>query len=369
MSSAPLNVLMISVRADYGGGPEHVFRLMESLGSRVNLFAAIPEDVPYYERISGLIRKEKILIIPHRRFSLFYLLKIIFYILKKNITIVHSHGKGAGVYSRPAAFFTLSYCIHSFHGVHTEKYSSLGRVLYSAYERLLSLVTHHFIATGDGERNEAIKAWLAPMRKITLIHNGVAVPRVRTKYPSDGVFTILTITRFDEAKNPALIVEVMSSLKNHHPEKQFRLIVVGDGEGREITETDIALAGLREITEFTGVIDNVSDVYLRSFCYLSTSKMEGLPLSVLEAMSFGLPCVVTDVPGNNDLIKPGENGFLYALNDPSQAAQDIIRLMTDENLWHIYSRNAAEMIIHNYSTEQMSDKVLALYHKTTGSTH
>ncbi len=368
MSLTPLSVLMISSRADYGGGPEHVFRLMESLSSRVKLFAAIPEDIPYYERICTLIGRDRVLIIPHRRFSLKYFYKLILFILKKNIIIVHSHGKGAGVYSRPAAFFTLSHCIHSFHGVHTDKYSRFGAYLYAAYERVLSLMTRHFITTGDGERREALKARLAPARKITLIHNGVAVPKVKANFPSAGVFNIVTITRFDEAKNPALIVPVLTALKNNHPDHKVKLIVVGDGPGREEIEADISLAGLRAMAEFTGVTDNVLDVYLRSFCYLSTSKMEGLPLSVLEALSFGLPCVVTDVPGNNDLIKPGINGFLYGLNEPSQAARDIIRLMTDDNLWHIYSRNAAEMIEQHFSTEQMSDKVLTLYKKTAGST-
>lgn len=369
MSTHPLSVMMISARADYGGGPEHVFRLMESLGNRVKLFAAIPKDVPYYDRISGLIGKDRIVTIPHRRFSIFNLFKIIFFILRKNITVVHSHGKGAGVYSRPAAFFTLSYCIHSFHGIHTDKYSLPGRILYSLFERTLSFMTHHYIATGEGERHEAIKAWLAPLKKISLIHNGVVVPGAKAVYPSDGVFTIVTVTRFDEAKNPSLIAPVMAAIRKSHPEQKYKLIIVGDGPEREETEADISYHCVQEMTEFTGVINNVSDVYLRSFCYLSTSKMEGLPLSVLEALSYGLPCVVTNVPGNNDLIKPGFNGFLYGLHDPSQAARDIIRLMTDENLWHIYSHNAAEMIEHHYSTEQMSGKALALYHKTAEMSH
>lgn len=369
MNRNTIRVLMISARADFGGGPEHVYRLLESLKEKAELFAAIPEDIPYYERICGLIGKEHVVAIPHRRFSFIYLLKIISFIFKKKINVVHSHGKGAGVYSRPAAFFTFSYCVHSFHGIHTGKYSRPAALLYRLYERLLSLITNQFIATGDGERNEALKAGLAPRKKISLVHNGVVIPGIQAAFPTGGEFNIITVTRFDEAKNPGLILPILQSLRGHYPDKKVKLIIVGSGPGSQETASDISLAGLNDMVEFTGSLSSVTDVYLRSFCYLSTSKMEGLPLSVLEALSFGLPCVVTDVPGNNDLIKPGLNGFLYGLHDPSQAADNIARLMTDENLWNIYSKNAATMIQQHYSTEQMGEKVLALYASLTGSAH
>ena len=79
---------------------------------------------------------------------------------------------------------------------------------------------------------------------------------------------------------------------------------------------------------FLGYRNDIPKLLKISNCYISLSKREGLPRSLMEATAAGLPCIVSDIRGNNDLIKNGINGFL--VNDSNECAEKINQLIHDE---------------------------------------
>lgn len=99
------SIIYVTARADYGGGPEHVLTLVKGLRSRYRLFIACPKDRPYCDLYESLLEPGKMFEIPHRRFSIIKLLQLAFFIRSRGIGIVHSHGKGAGIYSRLLKIF------------------------------------------------------------------------------------------------------------------------------------------------------------------------------------------------------------------------------------------------------------------------
>ena len=139
-------ILMISVRADYGGGPEHVFQLVRNISTQFDVYVALPCDKPYWGKFSRLLGSDKLIKIPHRRFSITELFKMLLFIKDNDIKVIHSHGKGAGLYSRLLKLIAPSSTkvIHSFHGVGIGEYSFLPRRLYIIYERLFSYLTNFF---------------------------------------------------------------------------------------------------------------------------------------------------------------------------------------------------------------------------------
>lgn len=352
---------MISSRADYGGGPEHLYRLIQNLHHVCDIYATIPEDEPYFGKISGHIGISKVIKIPHRKFSINALHSIIGFIRQNNIDIVHSHGKGAGTYSRAASFFTGTKCVHSFHGIHTDKYRSLGSSLYIIYEKLSSYFTDAFIATGVGEKSRIQELGLAPSNKVVLIKNGVFIPEKTASFPDSETMNILTITRNDPAKNPELLIPILSKLVELNPVRTPILTIVGHGFTDGTLENSFSAAGLSKNYRLIASLPDLEDVFLNTFCYLSTSKMEGLPLSVLEAQSYGIPCIVSDVPGNSDIIQQGVNGAVYPLNSPEEAAKSIFELSRDENQWKLLSENSRKYISDNFNVRQMADSVFKLY--------
>ena len=104
---------------------------------------------------------------------------------------------------------------------------------------------------------------------------------------------------------------------------------------------------------------NVFEHLYYSDIYLSTSLYEGLPLSILEAMSVGLPIIASNVVGNLDTVENGINGYLYDLNDYSIAVKYLKILALDESLRNLMGYNSFKIQREFFSKEKMLSKYLS----------
>jgi glycosyltransferase involved in cell wall biosynthesis len=101
--------------------------------------------------------------------------------------------------------------------------------------------------------------------------------------------------------------------------------------------------------------------YRRAFCLLSTSRWEGLPLALLEAMAVGVPVVATDVVGNRDAVDPGKSGFLFDLARPVDAARHLLALSRSRDQWHAQSEAARARAESEFSETRMAERTLGMY--------
>jgi glycosyltransferase involved in cell wall biosynthesis len=92
-----------------------------------------------------------------------------------------------------------------------------------------------------------------------------------------------------------------------------------------------------------------------------------MPLSVIESMSYGIPCVVTDVTGNNDLIAENLTGFLYSPEDPQKAAQRIVQLSKDDALWQKLSSEARASASAKFNFRDRALEIEQVYYKALKS--
>ena len=119
---------------------------------------------------------------------------------------------------------------------------------------------------------------------------------------------IISVCRFVEQKNIKEIIQIAKVLH------QFQFKILGDGPLYSEIDDLIKIKGLNNVQ----LLGNCKDVYSHLFnsdIFLSSSLYEGLPLSILEAMSTGLPIVASNVVGNCDTIIHGQSGYLYDLHD------------------------------------------------------
>jgi glycosyltransferase involved in cell wall biosynthesis len=363
MNDPGIKILLITARADYGGGPEHVFRLLHGLQNDFDFFIACPFEEPYFNKYQKIISKEKILRIPHRKFTITDLNRIKYFILKNGIRIIHSHGKGAGIYSRILAALTNIKCIHTFHGVHLNQYNSVSKAAYKLIERFLSRSTDAFVSVSQSEYESVLKNKFAVKNKLHIIENGVVIPELPI---NENVFytkplLITSITRFDYAKNSSLVINILEHLSKTNSIDRFKFIFIGSGAEETSVKIKLKEKKLSSYVEFTGNLPQPEAILKKSFCYISTSKWEGLPLGMLEAMAIGLPCIASDVPGNRDLVINQVNGFLFNLTEPQMAANYLTKLSDDVNLWRKFSVNARNLVVEKYSLKIMLEKTKNLY--------
>lgn len=361
MSLQELRVLHITSRADFGGGPEHVYQILQHSPKQWISFVACPLDRPYAERYKNLLGIDHLFIIPHRTFSLKSFWNLRQFIQKNAIDLVHSHGKCAGLYSRLLHLLTNIPCVHTYHGVHMDMYTPIKLVLYKLYEKAMGRVTQRTIVVSPSEQEHVLQKKLVPMDRLSCIPNGVVFPEKIDLEEDHDHFQIISITRFDKQKNAELIVPILHRLKEEQQLHQIQLVLIGDGPGKKALEERLKSEDLSQYVVFTGNVLSVAPYLQKADVYLSTSHQEGMPLGVLEAMSYGLPVVASSVIGNCDAVEHGCTGFLYPDNNAYEASKSLIDLMNSKKMVNQFGQAARERVRKLYSIQQMVASLMLLY--------
>ena len=170
---------------------------------------------------------------------------------------------------------------------------------------------------------------------IHVIHNPVQLHEVQYDPESKIILSaglLVQVKRFDRA------IEVAKAVLPSRPE--WTWVICGEGPERENLEQLIAQAGLQGHVLLPGSVRAMDEQYRRAAVYVMTSEMEGLPMVLLEAKSWGLPIVSFDImTGPSDIVTDGVNGSLIPPWDILHMTQSLSALMDDRTLRFQYSHN------------------------------
>lgn len=223
--------------------------------------------------------------------------------------LVHLHSSKAGILGRLACRRLNIPCVFTAHGwAFTEGVHNVLRLFYRVTERLMARFADKIITVSDYDRNLALRCHIADESKIERIHNGVSDISEFTglvKHSQTDSVRFIMVARFESPKDHARALRVFSRVKH----LGWKLEFVGDGPQMS---TAIELAKQLEISEkviFSGASSQVKDKLAASDVFILLSRWEGLPLTILEAMSLGLPIIASNVGGVSETIDR-DCGFL-----------------------------------------------------------
>lgn len=361
-----MKVLFLSARADFGGGPEHVLQLLRRLPPDVEAAVACPEDVPYWERFRNIVGDDNMFSMPHRAFTLEAVARLRRFCRKRGFDVLHAHGKGAGLYARVLSLLCGIPSVYTFHGVHLGGYGPLKRWLYGVYERAASWCTRRGIAVSRGERDAIEAHGLMPASKVSVIMNGVEMPEGTAPRPAGPPWLVVSFSRFDMQKNSLFLLDVARALQEQGRLDGFRFLLVGDGPDRARLLEQAAAQGLGDRVSCPGATPTPHEAYAGALCYFSSSRWEGMPLAVLEAMAHGLPVVATDVVGNRDAVADGVTGLLYPEGDAGAAARGLVRLADEAALWAAMAHEARAWVATRHDVQRMADRTFHELRKACG---
>jgi GalNAc-alpha-(1->4)-GalNAc-alpha-(1->3)-diNAcBac-PP-undecaprenol alpha-1,4-N-acetyl-D-galactosaminyltransferase len=175
-------------------------------------------------------------------------------------------------------------------------------------------------------------------KKAAILPNAINPDFVRPRYEGERRKEIVSVGRLDANKNQTMLLKALAKARakgREHPEiLDYSVHFYGDGPMREALEQLAAELGLSEAAVFHGNVSDVRSRIEKSRIYVLTSKEEGMPNALLEAMSAGLACISADCPcgGPRDLIQDGKNGFLVPVDDSDALAERLLMLVESDTV-------------------------------------
>lgn len=231
---------------------------------------------------------------------------------------------------------------------------------------LLSRNFKNVVTVSQDIRKAFIEQFGFRENKVKVIHNGIEVYKDITQINSRNVFVIGSSGRFFAVKNYPFMVQIARIAIEKEKANNIRFELAGDGPEMTKIQSLIKKYGLEEKFILRGFMDDIFPFYQGLDLYLCTSLHEGIPMSVLEAMSYGIPVIAPKVGGLTEIITDGVEGYLVESRTPEDFAERCIFLYENKSLRKQMGSAARERVKKEFSVEHMARQYYQLYLDVSG---
>ena len=286
------------------------------------------------------------------------------------------------VHTPVASFLTRMACrkipnlkiLYTAHGFHFFKGSPLKNwLMYYPIERLAARWTDVLITMNEEDYSIARKFKIRDGGSVYKVH-GVGIDlnrfqpqtlekkmKVRKDYGyKKEDFILFYAAELNFNKHQDLLIKVVNILKNNIP--NIKLLLAGNGPLEGQYKRQVEQLNLGRYVDFLGYRNDIPSLLAMSDVVVASSRREGLPVNIMEAMATGLPLVVTNIRGHRDLVRNGENGYIVELNNVEGFAKSIENLYKNEKLRERFGQKSIELI-QQYSLESILKELKMIYIK------
>ncbi|MBI5574564.1 MAG: glycosyltransferase [Elusimicrobia bacterium] len=269
--------------------------------------------------------------IPVIKFNFFSLVK---YLKKNKPQIIHTHLYRANIIGRIAGKISRTPKILS-----SQRSIDGWKIFCHVW---LDKITSHYcnliIANSQAAKNILITREKIPSQKIIVIYNGVELPEHQNIRTSERIFTVAYIGRLHKEKGVYLIPKIAKIVCKKNDKIKF--LIYGDGPEKGNLQLKVKNLKLENSVIFMGWQNNLENIYSSINILLLPSEEESFPQTALEAMSFGIPVIASDVGGVSEVVEHQKTGILIKSKSPESFADAILSISQDYYCYHHFSENS-----------------------------
>lgn len=281
---------------------------------------------------------------------------------REHVSIVHTHNPHALIYGAPAGRLASAVVIHSKHGMNVD----LARRLW--LRRVAARLVDAYVAVAPVLGAVALEDGDCARTNLFVIPNGVDVARFRPNQAArdrmrsalgiaPDAWVVGTVGRLAPEKDQGLLVDAMAPLLS----ERRHLVIVGEGSERGLLEAKIASTPGGQYAHLVGAREDVEELMAGFDAFALTSRTEGLPLVLLEAMATVIPVVSTAVGGIPELVEHTVNGLLTPVGNVKELTRHLSLLSADRELSRRIGEAGRRYVIGRHSVERMASEYGALY--------
>ncbi len=288
--------------------------------------------------------------------------------LTRKYDVVHTHLLAANVVAKPIAAL-CGVPVRINHDHCNDKLTDPRKWAPKADE-ITNRFSTHVIAVSGSTRQYLLDHEGLPAARVTTIHNGVdlgifqprpeqrAAARARWGLP-ENAFVVAGIGRLTHQKNFALFIKVAVAVRARHPHAIF--VIAGTGEEESDLRRQARRLGIEDGVRFLGYVGDMAALYPALDMLLLTSRYEGLPITILEAMAVGIPIVSAKLDGVQEILSDGEDAALVTPGDCAGFCDRVSELIAQPETARRLANAALAKVRAGYSAEAMTRAVEAIY--------
>lgn len=342
-----MKILQVITLCKLGGAQSVVVNLANELCKDHEVIVAAGEgDGKMWNLLAPSIKREEISSL-HRALSPINEIKTLFALRrlyrKYKPDIIHLHSSKVGILGRIAfPKLKIIYTVHGFDSI---------RIAYRKYlpvERFLQNYCRAIAGVSVYDRNKMLEEGIK--NNVQVVYNGISVPCKLGGDPFEEMREykrkVLCIARLSPPKDVGLFLKVAGLLP------QYAFIWIGNQY--EYTQEHPSNVFFMGSLPNAGAYNEYADLFMLS------SNYEGLPMTIIEAMSFGKPVVASNVGGISEIVVNGENGYTVE-NIPDVFAEKIEYILENSDIYNQFSRNALERFKEDLTVDKMVGEYLKIY--------
>lgn len=244
----------------------------------------------------------------------------------------------------------------------------LKNKVFNIIEKLLEKITTKTINVSKGEKDFAINNRIGNLNKFVVVYNGINESHytrnyIETKKLNLGFlkddFIIGTTVRMEKQKDPFTFVNIALNLIKKYDNVKF--VYIGDGELYNKVNELIKKNNVKDKIKLLGFRKDASDLVSIFDIYMITSLYEGMPYSLIEAISQSKPILASDVIGNNEVVKNDFNGLLFEKKNIKQAVSFLDDMINDSNKLNMYANNSFKLFKEKFMLNSMLKNTEKVY--------
>jgi len=287
--------------------------------------------------------------------------------------IIHYHALGPTIFSWLPKFLR-SKVVVTVHGLDWQrgKWGRFAKAFLKFTERTATYVPNKTIVVSKAQKEYFESKY---GRECIYIPNGVNIPQakptsgiVKEKYDLNGEDYLLWMGRLTPEKRVDWLIKVFREIKTKMP--TLRLVIAGGSSATDEYVRGLEkLAGDDERIIFTGYVagQEKEELFSNALLFVLPSYLEGLPIALLEAMSYRLPCLASDIPPHKEVISEGVDGFLFQSNNFSNFVEELKELLRNSNGRKHIGENAKRKVKREYNWDKVVRKTEEVYEEVLKS--
>ncbi|MBX3441531.1 MAG: glycosyltransferase [Planctomyces sp.] len=224
--------------------------------------------------------------------------------------------------------------------------------------RIANRFTDRIVGVSDDATSLCRRQDSFSSRKMLRIWNGIDVERFRLTGPAPRP-TAISVARLSPEKDFTTLIQATALV--HRAAPDFRLRIVGDGVERPALERLTLELGLEGVVAFLGERQDVPALLPQAGFFVTSSRTEGVSLTLLEAMSVGLPVVATAVGGNPEVVTDGRTGLLAPPRQPQELARAMLDMCRRQDRWPEMGRAGRERVENHFDVRKTVENYETLY--------